>query len=123
MSHKCIAGNACWVLLLAGLPRADGQSFGPAKPVYAQPSGVYAKIDIEDAIPKCTTSDSHACLQTFYQQLFKNTVISGLTVGEHWDNIQLSTASCVTTPDPQLCPGWYGLDLPGRRLRSGKRNW
>jgi hypothetical protein len=116
MSRKHIAANLCWVLLLAGasLPRANGQSFGPTKPVYAQPSGVYAKIDVEDAILTCTTSDYHSCLQNRYQRLFTNTAISGITVGEHWDNIQLSSASCVTTADPKLCvqagTDWTYLD-------------
>jgi hypothetical protein len=116
MSWKRIAVNAGWVLLLAGasLPRADGQSFGPAKLVYAQPSGVYAKIDIEDAITTCTTSDYHSCVRRLYQKIFANTVISGITVGEHWDHIQLSSAACLTTADPEFCvqagTDWTYLD-------------
>jgi hypothetical protein len=43
-----------------------------------------------------------------------NPMISGLTVGEHWDNIQLSSASCYTTADPKLCvqagTDWTYLD-------------
>jgi hypothetical protein len=116
MSYKRIAVNAGWVLLLASasLPRADGQFPGPAKRVYAQPSGVYAKIDIEDAITTCTTSDYHACVRKLYQKIFANTLISGITVGEHWDHIQLSSPSCLTTADPKLCvqagTDWTYLD-------------
>ncbi len=106
------------MLLLAGatLHRVDAQSFvSPAKPVYTQPSGVYAKIDIEDAITTCTTSDYHSCVRNLYRRIFMNTVISGITVGEHWDNIQLSSAGCVTTADPKLCvqtgTDWTYLDM------------
>jgi hypothetical protein len=72
MSCKRTAASACWVLLLAGasLARADA-----AAPVYAQPLGVYAKIDIEDAIAtkcKTTSSDHHSCLQSLYQKLHES---------------------------------------------------
>ena len=116
MWHKRIAVNAGWVLFLAGasLPRADGQSFGPAKPVYVQPSGVYAKIDIEDATTTCTTSDYHSCVRKLYKMIFANTVISGITVGEHWDHIQLSSPACLMTSDPEFCvqagTDWTYLD-------------
>jgi hypothetical protein len=113
MSRKRTIASAFWVLLLGGasLARADAVA-----PVYAQPLGVYAKIDIEDAIAtKCAkSSDHHSCLRRLYQQLFMNPVISGLTVGEHWDNIQLSSADCYKTADPKLCvqagTDWTYLD-------------
>jgi len=105
MSRNIIAANACWVLLLAAasLPQADGQA-----PVSVQPAGVYAKVDIEVAKTKCPgykngTADFPACLHKLYEDLFMNTAISGLTVGERWDHIQISSPGCLSSVDPKVC--------------------
>jgi hypothetical protein len=103
------------MLLMAGasLPQAHAQA-----PKYAQPSGVYAKVDIEDAKKGCPgyqdgTADFHSCLHKLYEKLFLNTAISGLTVGERWDNIQISSTGCFD-PIPENCflasTDWFYLD-------------
>jgi uncharacterized protein (TIGR03437 family) len=70
--------------------------------VYAQvprsPLGVYAKVDTEDAIkayPGATppAAQLHPYLQKLYASLLADPAISGLAVGAHWDNIQLTAGS------------------------------
>ncbi len=63
-----------------------------------QPLGVYVKVDIEVAIkgyPGATPSASvlHPYLQKLYATLLADPAISGITVGEHWDNIQLTATT------------------------------
>jgi hypothetical protein len=64
------------------------------------PLGVYAKVDIEEAI-KGFTDPSHAepanlhwALRRLYDGLLDNPAISGITIGAHWDEIQLSDPIC-----------------------------
>ena len=96
MSCRRIGASACWLLLMAGagLPQAHTQT-----PTFAQPAGVYAKIDIETAKTTCPgykngTAHFPSCIHKIYEHLFRNPVISGLTVGERWDNIQISSPGC-----------------------------
>ncbi len=106
MSRNLIAANACWVLLLAGagLSQADeGKSV-------RKPLGVYAKVDIEDATAGFTgPGNLHSYLRQLYASLLANRAISGLTVGAHWDHIQISDRSFC--PLDQPCPsGSDGYD-------------
>jgi len=65
-----------------------------------RPLGVYAHIDIALAIKElpdtcaASTAEVHACLRNLYSGLLSNAAISGLTVGDHWDAIQLSDSLC-----------------------------
>lgn len=74
----------------AGVARADDL------PDARRPLGVYAKISVEDAIQGYPGAGVpppavlHSYLRTLYADLLLNPAISGLTVGAHWDNIQLS---------------------------------
>jgi len=98
-----IAVSAYWTLFLgvASLWQADAQT-------PRQPLGVYAKIDIETAETGCPgyadgTADLHSCLKKLFKDLLKDTAIQGLTVGERWDHIQLSSAGCSPSPTAELC--------------------
>jgi Beta-galactosidase len=62
-----------------------------------EPIGVYAKADIESVMAKdkviknCASSpgcDIHLKFREFYARLLDNPGISGLTVAQHWDQIQ-----------------------------------
>jgi len=82
-----------WLAMLfvpAAVARADA-SQGVRRPL-----GVYAKINVEDAIQGYPGSGTpspvqlHSYLRAFYADLLANPAISGITVGVHWDNIQLT---------------------------------
>jgi hypothetical protein len=72
----------------AGLSRADDL------PGTRRPLGVYAKVNIEDAIKGYPGAgvpspvELHSYLRTLYADLLTNPAISGLTVGAHWGHIQ-----------------------------------
>ena len=59
-----------------------------------QPVGVFAKVDVETAIAgypgsaSPTAAQLHAYLQGLYASLLADPAVSGITVGQHWDNIQ-----------------------------------
>jgi hypothetical protein len=62
-----------------------------------EPIGVFAKADLESvmakdkAIKKCASTfgcDIHVMFRDFYARLLDNPGISGLTVAQHWDQIQ-----------------------------------
>jgi hypothetical protein len=93
--RNIIAVSAFWALFLAvaTLSQADAQT-------PRQPSGVYAKIDIEAAETGCPgyqdgATDFHPCLKKLFKELLKDTAIQGLTVGERWDHIKLSSPDCI----------------------------
>ena len=78
-------------------------TFSPADRPTTQPRtplGLYAKVDIEDAIkgltdpPDVETARLHLALRRLYAGLLDNPAISGLTIGAHWDQIQLSDPIC-----------------------------
>jgi len=59
-----------------------------------QPRGVYAVVNVEDAInqaqksnPSITTAQLDAYFDTFYQGLLADPAISGLTLQVHWDTV------------------------------------
>ena len=41
------------------------------------------------------TADLHPCLKKLFKELLKDTAIQGLTVGEHWDHIKLSSSDWI----------------------------
>jgi hypothetical protein len=105
--------NACWVLILMisqspSLSRADGLQST------ARPLGVYAKVDVEDAISGFTNSASpstaelHGLVRTLYADLLANPAISGITVGQHWDHIELYDPT--NSPDGSAGYDWSYLD-------------
>jgi len=85
-------GFCVWLLAAASL--ASAQS--PLR----RPLGVYAKVDLKDAInnvcPQKSDAKQHACLQNFYQGLLRTPPVAGLTVGLHWD--QISTSEQLSIP-------------------------
>jgi hypothetical protein len=92
ISTMCRTIIACWALLFVcvAVPQAD------ASQAIRRPLGVYAKVDVETAIqgyPGSVTpspAQLHSYLRALYADLLANPAISGITVGMHWDNIQLS---------------------------------
>ena len=100
MSRKIIAFHACWVLLLVctSLPQAVAQA-------NRQPLGVYAHVVIEDLLKQCSGPPpaAHRCLRNVYARALADPAMAGLTLGAHWDHIQLSDPACIVT---QTCaPG------------------
>ena len=93
MSCNRRVSNA-WCVLLLGACLAWGAS--PAN--VRKPLGVYAKVDIQDAISAYpgtaspTTAQLHSYLQSLYASLLADPAISGLALGAHWDQIELSGA-------------------------------
>lgn len=74
-----------------------------------KPLGVYAHFDIEDLINDAPagTKDLHSYLRQTYAGLLADPAITGLTVGQHWDHIQLSDPSCVFTHNCAGGPDGY----------------
>jgi hypothetical protein len=96
MSRKTIVAIACLTFFsICAIPSRAQDWRTPRKPL-----GVYAHVDIPDAIRvlsdtcKASTAAEHACLRQLYAQLLSNPAISGLTAGAHWDAIQLSDPIC-----------------------------
>ncbi len=77
------------------------------------PLGVFAHISIEDALNRYhgssspTSADYHAYLKGIYQNLLANPAIAGLTVGQHWDHIQVDDPICVWTNSCTAGPAGY----------------
>jgi uncharacterized protein (TIGR03437 family) len=80
--------NLCACVLLFAIPAF------PAAP--RAPLGVYAKVDIETAIsgyhgPAAPGSPAfHVYMRDLFAGLLANPAMSGLTIGQRWDNIQLA---------------------------------
>ena len=105
--------NACCVLILMisqspSLSRADDLQST------ARPLGVYAKVDVEDAISGFTksasqsTAELHGLVRTLYADLLANPAISGITVGQHWDHIELYDP--INSPGGSVGYDWSYLD-------------
>ncbi len=74
-----------------------------------QPLGVYAHVDVGDAIAtypgnKPTSAQLHAYLQSFYTGLLADPAISGMAFGVHWDQTQPSSGNVPSSYD------WSYLD-------------
>jgi uncharacterized protein (TIGR03437 family) len=70
------------------------------------PLGVYAKLDVQDAINGYNggASKLHSYLQGLYASLLADPAISGLAVGAHWDKLQPSAGTSPSSFD------WSDLD-------------
>ena len=96
MLPKFVASKVLAILLLVGsLSPAIGQN-------YRHPLGVYAHVDLVDAIHLYKTSGStegvHRYLRGLYAGMFQNNPgVSGITFGIHWDYIQLNDPDCAFT--------------------------
>jgi hypothetical protein len=92
-SRGIVASISCFALLLSctSLSHADEWNFVRA------PLGVYAHIDIETAINryKGPAAGLRSYLRGLYKGLLADPAISGMLVGQHWDNIQLSDPNCI----------------------------
>jgi len=91
MTRSTVIAGVCWALLLTSASLAQASSQGSVR----GPLGVYAKVNIEDAIsafpsPSPTPAELHAYLRQLYAKLLADPAIAGLTVGAHWSAIQLS---------------------------------
>ena len=68
----------------------------PFGPDLRGPLGVYAHLDIETAINNYpgsgtpTAEELHSYLRNLYASILADRAISGITLGAHWDNIQLT---------------------------------
>ena len=91
MSGYRILSIAWWAL--AVLPAGLAGATAP------KPLGVFVKVDVETAIggappaASASTTKLHAYLQNLYATLLADPAISGITVSQRWDNIQLSADS------------------------------
>jgi hypothetical protein len=110
MSRNIIAANACLAWFLAGvslLKADDGQ--GTRKR-----AGVFARADIEDAIGSYpgsapTSAELHFYVRQLYAGLLLDPAVAGITVAQHWDNIQLTDPSL--SVDGSDGNDWSYLDL------------
>ena len=91
------------------------------------PRGCLRKGGHETAKTTCKASTDgtihyQECIHKLFEDLFKNPVISGLTVGERWDNIQVSSHGLSSLHQLRACYlDQYGLGLPGRRVQRSQR--
>lgn len=122
MSRNIVASIACCALLFVctSLSRTSDLR------IIRRPLGVYAKVDIENAISAYTGSASpspaelHSYLRMLYADLLSNQAISGITVGQRWDHIQLSdTVSSEGAPDGY---DWSYLDDAFAEARTAQKS-
>ncbi len=119
MFRNRIAAGACLAILLGGASQSQADNAQGAR----SPLGVFARADIEDAIggypgASPSTAELHFYLRQLFAGLLLDPAISGITVAEHWDNIQLS--------DPSLSPGdsgydWSYLDLAFQQANLARK--
>ncbi len=97
------------IALCVTAPRSHGQS----TPAIRTPLGVFVHFSIEDALNRyngptpATEADYRAYLIQTYQPLLADPAISGITVGMHWDHIQLDDPACILTNSCADGPGGY----------------
>jgi uncharacterized protein (TIGR03437 family) len=86
-----LSASLCWAQSTAGI---------------RSPLGVYAKVDIQDAINGYNgkASGLHTYLQALYASLLADPAISGLAAGAHWDKLQPSSGVSASSFD------WSDLD-------------
>ena len=98
--RKIIASCACCALLLGCASVSQADDWKSVR----RPLGVYAHLDIETAINNYpgsgtpTAEELHSYLRNLYASMLADRAISGITLGAHWDNIQLT--------DPALSYGY-----------------
>ena len=92
MPRNTIACCACLAFVLGCASASKADDWKSAR----GPLGVYAHLDIEAAINNYpgtaspTTKELHSYLRKLYASLLADPAISGITLGAHWDNIQLT---------------------------------
>lgn len=97
------------IALLVSAPQLHSQS----QPSVRTPLGVFAHISIEDALQSyngptpATEAGYRAYLDQIYEGLLADPAISGITVGLHWDHIQLDDPACIFTNSCADGPGGY----------------
>src|ERR1051326_9124917 len=85
-----------FLLVLSGANRLSSSTLTSARVMQdtlpRTAAGVYAKVFIDQAVSRYTgpPENIHSCLKQMYEDLLANPAISGLTIGEHWDKIQLT---------------------------------
>ena len=104
-----IVGASCCALLLA----FAGLSQSTQSQTIRRPLGIYAKVDIEDAInsfkpPPLTDVEKHFDVHNLLSDMLSNPAVSGITVSQRWDNIQRSDPATAT--DPSGGYDWSYLD-------------
>jgi hypothetical protein len=132
MVRALTVARLCVTLLFvcAGVSRADG---GHAM---RQPLGVFAHISVEALVQSLTNDKTaptrgspaaqqlHASLRSMYRTALQDDAVEGLTVGAHWDHIQLSDPVC---DFPRICPGpnvgydWSYLDDAFEEAKSAHK--
>jgi hypothetical protein len=109
-----IAAKVCLLLLFAcaSVSQAD-DGHGIRRPL-----GVYAHLDVEALIESSTSAPApppgspaawqlHASLRQMYRTALQDHAVSGLTVGAHWDHIQLSDPLCIFDRSCLVGPDGY----------------
>nr|HEV7953021.1 hypothetical protein [Candidatus Acidoferrales bacterium] len=97
MSRKISFAIACLSLLLVCAVPSHADDWRSLR----RPLGVYAKVDIETAInaypgpASPTSAELHFYIRQLIAGLLADPAVSGITVGQHWDNIQLSDPLCI----------------------------
>src|SRR5271157_5326917 len=95
MSRKIFASGAFLAMLLSCAN--PSQAVGPT---YRRPLGVYARVDVDVALKREFGNSNpkpekeHAYLHGLYAGLLKDKAISGITLGVHWDQIEVSAPDC-----------------------------
>jgi hypothetical protein len=101
MSQKDFPARFCWLLLLSVV--SPSQAIAEPHP---PPLGVYAHVDVTVALqrhfgktnPK--PAKEHEYLQGLYASLLDHDdAVSGITLGVHWDRIEISPPSCELRED------------------------
>jgi len=94
VKQQCLLGAMLAFVIIGLLQGQHAQA--DDRPLFGlearKPLGVYAHFDIEDlsnGAPAGTT-DMHAYLRQLYAGLLSDPAVTGITVGQHWDHIQLS---------------------------------
>jgi hypothetical protein len=89
------ASKAYWTLPLMSVILLRADDSGSIR----RPLGVYAKVDIEDALsgytgpPSPSVAQLHAYVRQLLAGLLANPAISGISVGQRWDNIEFADPS------------------------------
>src|SRR5690349_21859429 len=85
---RVVSSAFCALTMLCGSPCWAQSTTG-----FRSPLGVYAKVDIQDAINGYNgkAANLHTYLQGLYAGLLADPAISGLAVGAHWNKLQPSS--------------------------------
>src|ERR1700720_1987644 len=88
--------SVCLALFLVCASRSRANAWNDDWQNMRWPLGVYVKVDVETAINgypgpvSPSPAELHHYLRRLYAGLLANPAISGITIGQHWDHIQVS---------------------------------